>query len=204
MLAKIFAGGATREVVAIIDVVVGIAWVPVRIAHGIFVGKILLWSPHLFRAVRILGRWEGALVLRNVNLIVSHEVVETRVLLILEPGVRNSKIVIRMDTDGQLTWNRIPGILVHLPDRGITVCHLSHLIIGTSGPQNFNLLAFGVCDDLSADVGLICLIEDINAEIDNKVGVIDFLIRSQTELLDTQCLTTGQAWHTTHDLLNIS
>ena len=92
---------------------------------------------------------------------------------------------------------------MHLPDRSVTVSHLGHFIISTSRPQYLNLLTFRVSDDLSANVGLVCLVENVDAKINNQVGIIDFFIRSETKLLDTESLTPGQAWHTSHQLLNI-
>ena len=93
---------------------------------------------------------------------------------------------------------------MHLPDRSVTVGHLGHFIISTSRPQYLNLLTFRVSDDLSANVGLVCLVENVDAEVNNQVSIINFFIRSETKLLDSESLTPGQAWHASHQLLNIS
>merc|ERR1712045_861670 len=93
---------------------------------------------------------------------------------------------------------------MHLPDRSVTVRHLSHLIVSTSRPEHFNLLAPGVCHDLTADICLVGLVEDVNAHINNHIGIVNLFVGSETKLLDTKCLTTSQAWHTSHQLLNIS
>ena len=203
MLTQIFTGRLTLEIITVVDVVVGVRRVPVRIAHGILVCKVLLRAPHLLRAVRILLRGERSCVLWDVHLIIGHEVVETRVLLVLEPGVGHTKVVVRMNTDGQLARNRIPRVLVHLPNGRVTVGHLSHLIVSAGGPQNLNLLTFGVGDNLAADIGLVSLIEHINAHVDHHVGVVDFFIWSETELLDAKCLTSSKARNSSHHLFNI-
>ena len=99
MLAQILARILTLEVVPVVDIVVSIFRVPVRIAHRILVRQILLRSPHVFRAVRIRCAREGTLVFWDVHLIFGHEVVNTGVLLVLKPSVRDTKIVVRVDTD---------------------------------------------------------------------------------------------------------
>ena len=100
MLAQIFARILTLEVVPVVDIVVGVSRVPVRIAHRILVCQIFLRSPHVFRAVRVRCAREWTLVFWDVHLIFGHEVVNTGVLLVLEPSIGNTKIVVRVDTDG--------------------------------------------------------------------------------------------------------
>ena len=204
MLAEVLARGAALEIVPIVDVVVGVLGVPVWIAHGILFCQVLLWTPHLLRAVWVLLGWEWTLVLWNVHLILGHEVVQTRVLLVLEPCVGDTEIVVWVDTDGQLTWNGIPRVLVHLPDRRVTVRHLRHFIVGACWPQNLNLFALRVCDDLAADVGLVSLIEHIDTQVNYKVSVVNFFIGCETELLNTEGFTSSETWHTAKKLLNIS
>ena len=92
---------------------------------------------------------------------------------------------------------------MHLPDRSVTVSHLGHFIISTSRPQYLNLLTFGVSDDLSANVGLVSLVENVDAKVNNQVGIVDFFIRSETKLLDTESLTPGQAWNASQKFLNV-
>jgi len=183
---------------------VSIVGVPVGIAHGIFFGKILLGSPHLLRAVRVLLCREWTLVFWDVDLILGHQVMNTRILLVLEEGVGDTEIVIGMNTDGQLTWNRIPRVLVHFPDRGVTICHHGHFIISTGRPQDFNLLTLGVSNDLSANISLVSFIEDIDSHIDDKVRVINLFIGGKTKLLNTKSLTSSEPWNTSQKLLDVS
>ena len=122
------------EVLFVVDVLVRILGVPFGVAHLVFLGQVCLGSPHLLGAVRVLRGGELSLTLRDVHLIISHQVVKTGVHLILEPSVWYTQVVIGMDTDGQLTGNGIPRVLVHLPNRGITECHLGHFIVHTSLP----------------------------------------------------------------------
>jgi hypothetical protein len=154
--------------------------------------------------VRILGAGEWPLVFRNENLIVSHEVVNTGVHLVFEPGVWDTQIVIGMNTDGKLSGNRIPGVLVHFPDGSVTVAHLSHFIISCRGPQDFDLLSLGVSHNLTAAVSLVRFIEDINSKVDNHVSEINFFVRGETELLDAEGFSSGEAGNTSHDFFNVS
>ena len=203
VLSEVFAGAGALMVLPVVDVVVGVLRVPGWVAHLVFFRKVLLWSPHILAAVWVLFAWEWSLVLWDIDLIFRHEVMQTRVLLVLKPCVGDTQIVIGMHTNGKLTWNGIPRVLVHLPDRRVTVRHLSHFIIGSSRPQYLDLLALRVCHNLTADVSLVGLIEDINAHVYDHVSVVDLFVRGEAELLDTERLTTGQAWHTSHQLLNI-
>ena len=79
----------------------------------------------------------------------------TRVLFILEESVGNTEIIVWMYTDWELTWNRIPWVLVHFPDWGITIGHLRHFVISASWPQHLYFLSLGVGHNLSANVGLV-------------------------------------------------
>ena len=99
MLAQILARVLTLEVVPVVDIVVSVFRVPVRIAHRILVRQIFLRSPHVFRAVRVGFAWEWTLVLWDVYLIIGHQVMYTGVLLVLEPSIGDTKIVVRVDTD---------------------------------------------------------------------------------------------------------
>jgi len=191
------------EVLLVVNIVVSVFGVPFGIAHLIFFEEILLRTPHLFRTVRVLRAGEWPLVFGNVHLIVSHEVVNTGVHLVLEPGVWHSQVVIGMNTDRQLSGNRIPGVLVHFPDGGVTVAHLSHLIVGCRGPQDFDLLSLGVGHDLTAAVGLVRFIEHIDSEVHNHVSEVNLFIRSQTELLNTKGFSSGEAGNATHDFLKV-
>ena len=92
---------------------------------------------------------------------------------------------------------------MHLPDRSVTVSHLSHLIVGTGGPQYFDLLSLGVGDNLTADVGLVGFVEDIDSHVDDHIGIVNLLIWSETELLDSESLTTGKSWSTSHKFIDI-
>ena len=44
----------SAEVVLLIDIVMSAFWVPVGVTHVVFVGQVLLWSPHLLGAVWVL------------------------------------------------------------------------------------------------------------------------------------------------------
>jgi hypothetical protein len=195
--------GASK-VVFVVNIVVSFLRVPFGVAHLIFLQQVFLRAPHFFRTVRILRAGEWPLVFRNVHLIVSHEVMESVIHLVLEPSVWHTQVVIGMNTDGELSGNRIPGVLVHFPDGSVSVTHLSHFIISCRGPQDLNLLSLGVGDNLTAAVGLVRFIEDINSKVHNHVGEVDFFIRSETELLDAKGFSSGEAGNTAHDLFNVS
>lgn len=194
----------SAEVVLLIDIVMGAFWVPVGVTHVVFVGQVFLWSPHLLGAVWVLLRWERSLALWNVDLVLCHQVMESRIHLVLEPSEGHTEIVVGMDTNGQFTWNGIPRILVHVPNWSVTVGHLRHLIVGSRWPENFNLFSLGVGNDLPADVGLVGLVEDIDAHVDNHVCVVNLLGRGEAHLLDAESLTAGKPRHATHELIDVS
>lgn len=173
-------------------------WIPIRITHVIFVGQVFLWSPHFFRAMRILLRWVWPIALGDVDLVLCHQVVQSGILLVFKPCVGHSKIVIWMNTNRQLTWNWIPRILMHLPDWCITISHLSHFIISSCWPEYFYLFSFRVGNDLSTNICLICFIEYINSHVNNHVGIVDLLNRIQAKLLNTKTFTTSESWNSTH------
>ena len=54
VLSEVFAVSWTLVIFPVIDVEVSILGVPVRVAHGVFFGQILLRSPHVLAAVRVL------------------------------------------------------------------------------------------------------------------------------------------------------
>jgi hypothetical protein len=189
---------STHEVFFTINIVVSVFGVPLRVAHLIFFEQVFLRTPHLFRTVRILRSGEGPFVFGDVHLIVTHEVMDSGIHLVLKPGVWDSQIVIGMNTDGKLSGNRIPGVLVHFPNRSVSVAHLSHFIISCRRPKHFDLLSLGVSDDLTAAVGLVGFIEDIDSEVHNHVREVNFFIRGETELLDAEGLSSGEAGHTAH------
>ena len=149
--------------------------------------------------MRILGAGEWPLVFGNENLIVSHEVVNTRIHLVFEPSVWHTQVVIGMNTDGELSRNRIPGVFVHFPDGSVTVAHLSHFIVSCRRPQHFDLFSLRVGHDLTAAVGLVRFIEDINSEVYNHISEVDFFIRGETELLNAEGFSSGEARDTSHD-----
>jgi len=92
---------------------------------------------------------------------------------------------------------------VHFPNRSVTIGHLGHFIIGTGWPEDFDLLSLGVRHDLTADVGLVGLIEYIDSHVDDHVRVINLFVRRESELLDTESLTTSQSWHASQELFNV-
>jgi hypothetical protein len=189
---------STHEVFFAVNIVVSVFRVPLRVAHLIFFEQVFLRTPHLFRTVRILGSGEGPFVFGDVHLIVTHEVMDSGIHLVLKPGVWDSQIVIGMNTDGELSRNRIPGVLVHFPNGSVSIAHLSHFIISCRRPEHFDLLSLGVGDDLTAAIGLVRFIEDIDSEVHNHVREVNFFIRSQTKLLNAEGFSSGEARHTTH------
>lgn len=108
-----------------------------------------------------------------------------------------------MDTNGQLTRNWIPGVLVHFPNGRITERHLCHFIISASRPENFNFFAFRVRNDLTANISLIGLVEDIDSIIYDDVGKVNLFIWRKTHLLNSKCFTTSQARSTSEKLFDI-
>lgn len=149
-------------ILLIVNVKISVLWVPLGVAHGIFLCQVLLRAPQLRRAVGVLWGWELSLIFRDVHLIVCHQVMNTWVHFVFKPSVWNTQIVVGVDTDWQLSWNWVPGVLVHLPDWCVTEGHLCHLVICTGRPENFYLLSLRVSNNLTANVGLVSLIEDIN------------------------------------------
>jgi len=108
-----------------------------------------------------------------------------------------------MDSDGQFTRNGIPWIFVHLPDRGISERHLSHLIIGACRPQYFNLFTLAVRHNLTADIRLVGFVEHIDAKINNEVGEINLFIRCEAKLLNTESLSASEAGCSSHQFFNV-
>ena len=128
---------------------------------------------------------------------------QSRILLVFEPSVGHSEIVVWVNTNGQLTWNWIPRVLMHLPNGRVTIGHLRHFVVSSCGPKHFDLFAFRVGNDLSADVGLICLVEYVDPHIDHHIGEVNLFDWVHAELLDTKTLTTGESGHTAHQLVDI-
>jgi hypothetical protein len=159
-------------VFSIVDIIVSVLRVPVRVTHLIFFNEILLRFPDVAVSVGVFDRWEGSLIFRDVHLVLSHNVMQSGVHFILEPSVGHSQIVIWVNSDGQLTWNRIPRVLVHLPNWGITKRHHCHFVISSCRPKNFYLFSLRVGNNLSANISLVSLIEDINTKVDNQVSKI--------------------------------
>jgi hypothetical protein len=93
---------------------------------------------------------------------------------------------------------------VHLPNRCVTESHLSHFVISSSWPENFYLLTLRVSDNLTANICLVSLIKDINSKIYNHVSEINFFIRGQSHLLDSESFTTSNTRSTSQYFFNIS
>lgn len=191
------------EVFFLVNIVVRVFGIPVGVAHLIFFQQVFLRTPHVFRAMRVFGTGVWPLVLRDVDLIISHEIVNTRVHLVLKPGVRDTQIVIRMNTDRKLSGNRIPGVLVHFPNGSVSVNHLGHFIISCRRPEDFNLFSLGVSNNLTTAVGLVRFIKDIDSEVHDHVSKINFFVRGETQLLNAECFTTGETRNATHNFFNI-
>jgi len=203
MLADGSAVLVTCEVFFLVNIVVRVLGIPVGVAHLIFFQQVFLRTPHVFRAMRVFGTGVWPLVLGNEDLIISHEIVNTRVHLVLKPGVRDTQIVIGMNTDGKLSGNRIPRVLVHFPDGSVSVNHLSHFIISRRRPEDFNLFSLGVGYNLTTAVSLVRFIKDIDSEVHDHVSEINLFVRGQTQLLNAECFTTGKAGNATHNFFNI-
>lgn len=177
--------------------------IPVGVTHLVFFFKVFLGSPSFIRAVGVLLCWEWSLIFWDVNLIFSHQVVNSGVLLIFKPGVRHSKIVIWMYTHWQFSWNWIPRVFVHFPNWSISKNHLSHLIICSWRPKDFCLLSLWISYDLATNISLICFIENINTEVNDKVSEINFFVWLETKLLNSKGFTSCQAWNASHHFFNI-
>ena len=54
-------------------------------------------------------------VFRDMHLVDSHQVVETRVHFILKPSKWITQVVVWVYSDGQFSRDGIPGVFVHLP-----------------------------------------------------------------------------------------
>mmetsp|Transcript_21722 Transcript_21722/g.20823 ORF Transcript_21722/g.20823 Transcript_21722/m.20823 type:complete len:205 (-) Transcript_21722:182-796(-) len=153
--------------------------------------------------MRVLLRWERSLIFRNVDLILSHQVVDPRVHLILEPTVRDSQVIVWVDSDGQFSWNGIPRVLMHLPNWCIAIDHHGHFIEGGSWPKDLNLLSLGVGNDLSGHISLVGLIEDIQAQVHSQVSIVDFFIGAESKLLDSEGFPSSESRHSSHEFFNV-
>ena len=204
VLSEVFVAIGAHVVLFLVDVVVGALWVPFWVAHLVFFLEVLLWSPHLLGAVLVLLAGEWSDVLWNVHLIVGHEVVDSGVHLVFEPRERHTQVVIWMDTDRQLSWNRIQRVLVHFPDWGIAEDHHSHFIVSATWPKDLDILSLRVRNDLTGNVGLVCFIEHVDTAVNDQVGEVNFLVWREAKLLNSESFTTGQAWNSSHDLLDVS
>ena len=204
MLLEWLVDGLSLEVWLVVDVVVSILWVPVWITHLILLKEILLWSPLLGAAVWVLLRWEVSLVLWDEHLIFDHAVMDTVIHLIFEPGVWYTQVIIWLHSDWKLSRNWIPRVLVHLPDGGVSEDHLGHFIVGTRWPHDFDLFTLGVGDNLSSKVSLVTFIEHIKSVVDNEVAEVNLFLWGEAQLLNSKGFLSGEAWGSSHDLLDIS
>ena len=191
------------EVFLVVDVEVGVLWIPVWIAEGVFLLQVFLRSPEFLAAVRVLLRGERSRVLWDVHLILRHQVVDTVVHFVLEEGVRNTEIVVRLHSDWQLTWNRIPRVLVHFPNWCTSEGHHGHLVVSCSWPKDLNLLSLRVGHDLTGEVCLVAFVEHVDTVVNNQVCEVNFFFWGETELLDSQGLLTSETWRSPHQLLHI-
>jgi hypothetical protein len=173
-----FEGALSFEIALVIDIVLGVFWIPFRVTELIFFLEILLWSPEFFAAMRILLGWEWSDIFWNIHLIFSHHMMDSGIHFILEPGEWDTEIIIWMDSDWQLSRNRIPRVFVHFPNRSISKDHHCHLIISCRWPKHLDLLSLGISNNLSSEISLITFIKDINTVVDNKISVINFFIWS--------------------------
>jgi hypothetical protein len=121
-----FEGALSFEVALVIDIVLGVFWIPVRVTELIFFLEILLWSPEFFTAIRLLLGWDWSHIFWDIHLILSHHVMNSGIHFVLEEGEWHTEIVIWMHSDWQLTRNRIPRIFVHFPNWGVSKDHHSH------------------------------------------------------------------------------
>ena len=160
----------------LVDVEVGSFGVPVGVAHFVFFFKVFLRSPCVTLCVGVLFWGEWSFVFWDVHLIFSHQVVDSTILLIFEPSVRHTKIIVWMNTHWQLSWNWIPWVLMHFPNWCITEDHTGHLIVSTCWPQYLSLFSFGISNDLSTYISLVGLIENIDSEVHNKVSEINLFL----------------------------
>jgi hypothetical protein len=204
MLSKVLMGRLFLEVLLVIDIVVSVLWEPVWITHLVFFEQILLGSPQVFVAMWVLLRWEVSNIFWNEHLILSHQVMNTHIHLVLEESVWNTQVVIWMHSQWKLSWNWIPWVLVHFPDWGITESHHGHLIISCCWPENLDLFSLRVGDNLSGEIGLVSFVENVNTVVDDDVSEIDFFFWGESKLLNSQCFLSGQTWSSSHNFLNIS
>lgn len=204
VLSEVLLAVGTCVVFFLVDVVVGALWIPFGVAQLVIFLEVLLWSPHLLGAVWVLLGGEWSDILWDEHLIVNHHVVNSGVHLVFEPSERHSQVVIWMDTDGQLSWNWIPRVFVHFPDRSIAEHHHGHFIVSAAWPQDLDFLSFRVRNDLATDVGLVCFVEHVDTAVYNQIGEVNLLVWSEAKLLNSESLTTGQAWNSSHDLLDVS
>jgi len=177
--------------------------VPVGVAHLVFFFKIFLGPPSFTWAVGVLLWREWSLIFWYVNLIFSHQIVNSGVLLIFKPGIRHSQIVIRMNTHWKFSWNWIPRVFVHFPNWSIAKNHLSHLIIGAWWPENFSFLSLWISHNLATNISLVCFVKNINTKVNNKVSEINFFVWLETELLNSKGFTSCQAWNASHHFFDI-
>lgn len=64
------------EIFLVVNVVMSSLWVPVGVAHLVFLLEVLLRPPPFRRAVGVLRCWEWAFVLWDVHLIFGHQVMQ--------------------------------------------------------------------------------------------------------------------------------
>ena len=100
MLSDGLAIAGSLVVFSVVDVVVSVLGIPVGVTHLVFLDEVLLRFPYVVVAVGVLRRGERSYVFRNVHLVLSHEVVDPRVHLVLEESVGNTQIIVRMNSDG--------------------------------------------------------------------------------------------------------
>jgi len=191
------------ELALVVDVEVSVLGIPVWIAERVLFLQVLLWPPELLAAMRVLLGGEGPGVFRNVHLILRHQLMNTIVHLVLEESVWHTQVVVWLNSDWQLTWNWIPRVLVHLPDRRITERHHGHLVVGGCWPEDLDLLSLGVCHDLSGKVSLISLVEHIDAVVDDQVSVVDLLLGRESKLLDPQSFFPRETRGSPHQLFDV-
>mmetsp|Transcript_8478 Transcript_8478/g.14248 ORF Transcript_8478/g.14248 Transcript_8478/m.14248 type:complete len:307 (-) Transcript_8478:105-1025(-) len=191
------------EVSPVVDVVVGVLGVPVGVSELILLNKVFLRSPEGSGAVGVLLIGEVSIGLVDVHLVLGHLEVDTAINLVLKPGSGHSQVVVGVNSDGQLSGDGVPRVLVELPLGRVSEGHLGHLVVGRRRPKNLYPLSLRVGDDLAGSVGLVTLVEDVDAHVDDHVGEVDLLLGGESNLDDSVGLLSGQAGRPPHQLFNV-
>lgn len=143
----------------------------------------LLALPELAAGEWIPGCVKRPNVFRNVDLILGNDHFSGEFLLVLKPGIWHSQIEITGNFNCRVCPQKDLPMIVHGLQNGrkSNVQH-AHILPTERVPKNFHFLPFRIGHNLTGDVHLIGVVENIKAQVVGNVSEIDLLKGGKPEL----------------------